>query len=108
MNTVQVNFVNNAARPHMEEIVKAIHVLDTFVADYDALQNSADAIPEDATVLDDNSTGTAPRSDAPQLTGAQVKTLRDLSANMSAQVIAATKETLISKMVRPLAQVLKV
>jgi len=106
LNQVQVDFVNEAARPHMEEIIRALHVLDTFVADYDAIQGSADALPEDATVLDDGAGGTAPRTDAPQLTGVQVKTLRDLSNSMSAVVIQATKTVLISKMVRPLSQVL--
>jgi hypothetical protein len=107
LNIVQRDFVNDAARPHMEQIVKALHVLDTFVADYDALQSSADALPVNSTVLDDGPDGTAPRDDAPVLTGGQVKALRDLSASMSAVIDAPTKEILISKMVRALAVVLR-
>lgn len=105
LNKVQQDFINTAARPHMEVIVRVLHELDTFTADYDALQSSADAIPEDATVMDD--AGGAPRTDAPQLTGAQVKMLRDLSAQMSAIVTPVVKETLISKMVRSLGSVLR-
>jgi len=101
LNEVQDAFLNNAGRPHMETVVRILHELDTFVADYDAIQGSADALPEDATVLDDG------RTDAPTLTGAQLKTLRDVSANMSAQINAATKGVLISKMVRALAVVLR-
>lgn len=106
LNQVQADFVNNAARPHMEEVVKALHVLDTYVADYDALQASGDALPVDATVLDDALT--APRDDAPQLTGADLQNLRDFSANMSAVVGATAKQVLIGKMVRTLNNVLKV
>lgn len=106
LNQVQADFVNDAARPHMEEIVKALHVLDTFVADYDALQATADALPIDATVLDDALT--VPRDDAPQLTGADLQNLRDFSANMSAVVGTVAKQTLIGKMVRTLNTVLKV
>lgn len=107
LNQVQVDHVNEAVRPHMETLIRVLHELDTFVADHDALQNSADALPTDTTVMDDGPGGTAPRTDAPQLTGAQVQTLRDLSANMSAEVNAATKDILIGKMVRPLAVVLQ-
>lgn len=108
MNQVQVKFINEAARPHMEDIVRALHILDTFIADYDALQASTDALPEDTTVLNDNKTGDAPREDAPTLTGANVKALRDFSANMSAIVTPAAKTVLIGKMVRPLSVVLEV
>ena len=106
LNQVQVDHINAAVRPHMEQIILALHVLDTFVADHDAIQAGSDALPEDATVLDD--AGDAPRDDAPQLTGAQVKTLRDLSAAMSAEISPAVKQTLISRMVRPLNAVLRV
>jgi len=105
LNQVQQDFVNGAARPHMEVIVRVLHELDTFVADYDALQLSADALPEDVTPLDD--AGAAPRDDAPQLTGANVKALRDFSANMSLVVGGVAKTTLIAKMVRALSVVLR-
>lgn len=107
LNQIQRDFVNGAARPHMETVVRILHELDTFVADYDALQASSDALPEDATVMDDNTSGTGPRTDAPQLTGALVKALRDYSAAMSAVVTANAKQTLIGKMVRALSVVLR-
>ena len=108
LNQVQRDFVNQAARPHMEEIVKALHILDVFVADYDALQATEAALPTDTTVLDDGSDGTSPRSDAPILTGVNLLQLRNFSENMSAVVNAVAKEVLIGKMVRPLAIVLRV
>ena len=101
LNQVQNSFVNEAARPHFETFIRVVHELDTFVADYDAIQGSADALPEDATVLDDG------RTDAPQLTGQDLKNLRDFSANMSAILTPTAKDALISKMVRSLAVVLK-
>ena len=107
LNQVQRDFVNGSARPHMEEVIRALHVLDTFVVDYDALQSTSDALPIDSTVLDDNSNGDGPRSDAPTLTGTNVKALRDYSANMSAIVSPAAKQILISKMIRSLAVVLR-
>lgn len=106
LNQVQQDFVSQAARQHMETLIKALHDLDTFVADYDALQASANALPEDATVLDD--AGAAPRSDAPELTGANVKALRDFSNNMSAIVTDPAKQVLVSLMVRSLNNVLRV
>lgn len=101
LNEVQSRFVNEAARPHMESIVRILHELDTFVADYDAIQGSSDALVEDATILDDG------RTDAPLLSGANIKSLRDFSANMSAIVSPSAKDVLISKMVRALSTVLK-
>ncbi len=108
MNQVQIDFINNTVRPQMETIIRDLHELDTFVADYDAIQAGSDAIPEDATVMNDNRTGDAPRSDAPELTGAQIKVLRDLSASMSAIIDGPTKQTLVSRMVRALATVLSI
>ena len=90
----------------METMVRILHELDIFIADYDALQAGVDAIPEDGTVLDD--AGSIPRVDAPELTGLIVKQLRDFSASMSVVVTAGAKETLISKMVRSLGVVLRV
>ena len=106
LNTVQQDFVNNAARPHMEIIVRILHELDTYVADYDALQSSVDALQIDSVILDD--AGDIPRDDAPNLSGADLQTMRDLSSNMSAIINAGTKTVLISKMVRNLNTVLKI
>ena len=100
INEVQDAFVQEAARPHMERIVRYLHGLDTFVLDYDAIQSGPDALPEDSTVLDDG------RTDAPILTGANVRALRDFSSNMSAIVTPNAKQILISLMVRDLNTVL--
>jgi len=106
LNQVQQDFINNAARPHMEVMIRILHELDTYVADYDALQGSADALPIDATVLDD--AGAAPRDDAPILTGADLQNMRNFSENMSAPVGAVAKDVLISKMVRTLNSILRI
>ena len=97
MNQVQIDFINTAARPQMELLVRVLHELDTFVADYDALQGGPDAIAEDATVMDDNAAGDGPRDDAPTLSGEEVKTIRNLSASMSAEVSAPVKSILIAR-----------
>ena len=101
LNPVQIAFLNEAARPHMETLVRNLHELDTWVADYDALQAGPDNLPEDGTVLDDG------RVDAPTLTGANVKALRDFSANMSAIVTPGARRVLIGLMVRSLGTVLR-
>lgn len=106
-NQVQRDFINNAARPHMEEMIRMIHVLDTYVADYNALQGSVDALGVDATILNDGD-DTTPRSDAPQLSGADLQNMRNFSENMSAVVGAIAKDQLISKMVRNLNSVLRI
>jgi hypothetical protein len=105
LNKVQQDFINNAARPHMEEMIRMVHVLDTYIADYNAIQASVDALPIDATILDD--AGASPRSDAPQLTGADLANMESFSTSMSAVVGAAAKQVLIGKMVRNLNTVLK-
>jgi len=106
LNQVQQDFVNGAFRPFLETVIKFIHDADTFNADYNALQAGPDALPEDATVLDDD--GVAPRSDAPELTGLNVKQLNDFVASMSAVLTPTAKQVLIGKMVRSLNLVLKV
>lgn len=106
-NQVQRDFINNAARPHMEEMIRMVHVLDTYVADYDALQASSDALPTNAVVLDDG-TDTTPRDNAPQLSGADLANMATFSANMSAVVGTVAKQTLIGKMVRNLNTVLRI
>ena len=105
LNQVQQDFINNAARPHMESMIRIVHELDTFIADYDALQATADALAVDAVVLDD--AGSAPRSDAPNLTGADIQNMRNFSQNMSLVIGNTAKTVLIGKMVRSLNTVLK-
>ncbi len=103
---VQRDFINSAARPYMEVLIRILHELDTFIADYDALQGSADVLAVDSVTLNDD-TATTARADAPILTGADIKAMRDLSSTMSATINGATKTILIGKMVRPLNTVLK-
>jgi len=103
---VQRDFINNAARPHMEVMIRILHELDTFIADYDALQGSTDVLATDNVTLNDNDAATA-RSDAPTLTGADIAAMRNLSSTMSGAIVPATKTILIGKMVRPLNTVLK-
>ena len=105
LNQVQQDFVNNAARPHLEVMIRIIHQLDTFIADYDAIQATGDALPTDTTILDD--AGAAPRDDAPNLTGTDLANMKTFSANMSAVVGATAKNVLIGKMVRELSSVLR-
>lgn len=105
LNQVQQDFINNAARPHMEILVRIKHELDTFVRDYDAIQSSVDTIPVTATVLDD--AGENPRADAPILYGNHIETMRNLSANMSSVIDGITEEVLISKMKRTLSSILR-
>ena len=105
LNQVQQDFINNAARPHMESMIRILHDLDTFIADYDALQASVDALATTTVVLDD--AGASPRTDAPNLTGTDSQNMRNFSANMSLVVGAPAKQALIGKMVRNLNTVLK-
>lgn len=107
LNEVQVKFLNETARPFLETMVRILDDLDTFIADYDAIQAGSDALPTDATVLDDNVTGTGPRSDAPTWTGSNVAALRTYSASMRAVVNTAAEQVLVQKCVRPLAQIRK-
>ncbi len=101
LTTVQNKFVQEAARPHLEVMIRILHELDTYIADYDAIQASPDAIPEDTVDLDDG------RTDAPAITGADLKTLRDKGITMSAVITPAVKTALVGKMVRSLSTVLK-
>lgn len=101
LSEIQKPFVAGVVRPQMETIIRNLHELSVFVDDYDALQATVNALPEDDTVLDDEVAG------GPTLTGLNVKQLRDFSNNMSAVVTPAAKQILISLMTRDLATVLK-
>lgn len=102
LNPVQVAHVGEVIRPFLETFVLGYDDFQTFVTEYDALQAGPNALPEDGTVLTDAPGGTEPRTDAPQLTGAQVKLLRDRVATMLAVMTPAEFEVLIDKMVRDL------
>src|SRR5687768_392321 len=101
LSEVQVKFVNEVVRPMIERVILFRSQLDAFVLDkiervilfrsqLDAFvldfDNQQTPVPTNATVMDDNSSGTAPRTDAPQLTGAQITSLRNFCAGMRDQI----------------------
>ena len=104
LNSVQVKFVNEAARPMVEQLILFRSKLDAFVLDYD---NQQTPLPTTAAVLDDNSEGTAPRTDAPQITGAQAQSLRTFCANMRDQITGACLNTLVQVAVRSVESILR-
>ena len=105
LNPVQVRDVQEMIRPMIEEIILLCDTFDTFIRDYD---NQQTPIPNTgSTPLDDNADGTAPRSDAPTITGAQVGQLRTFVGNMRAQVSAANLNALIELLAQPLAAILR-
>lgn len=104
LNPVQVLFVREVARPTIERLIRLKSELDAFVLDFD---NQWTPIPTSAVALDDNDTGTAPRADAPALTGAQVTQLRGFCANMSGQISGPALNTLVQVAVRSVESILR-
>jgi hypothetical protein len=104
LNQTQVKFVNEAIRPMVEELILFKSKLDAFVLDFD---NQQTPLPTNATVLDDNDAGTAPRIDAPQITGAQATSLRTFCFNMSAQITPASLAALVNVSARPVEHILR-
>ena len=105
LNPVQVKFANEVVRPFIEKIILHCSQLDAFISDYD---NQQTPLPSSgATPIDDNATGTAPREDAPTLTGAQIGAFRTFVGNMRAQVSAGNLASLIEASVRPLEAILR-
>eukprot|EP00919_Chromeraceae_sp_WS-2016_P051755 GHVR01122725.1.p1 GENE.GHVR01122725.1~~GHVR01122725.1.p1 ORF type:complete len:110 (+),score=14.77 GHVR01122725.1:143-472(+) len=97
LNETQVRLVNETARPAIEKILAISYYVEALV---DELDNQQDALPTDAEVLNDGSGGTSPRTDAPNLTGAQVVALRNVANNMAAQLDGPTRNALIAVAVR--------
>ena len=105
LNPVQVAFVREVVRPLVERIILHCNQLDAFIADYD---NQQTPIPNSgSTPLDDNNDGTAPRIDAPQLTGDQIGALRTFVGNMRAAVSAGSYNALVSVSVRSVEAILR-
>jgi hypothetical protein len=104
LNPVQVKYVNEVIRPMVENLIRFRSELDAFVLDFD---NQQDPLPTDAVPLDDNADGSAPRTDAPEITGAQCTQLRNFALGMRDQITPATLNTLINVSVRPLEQILR-
>jgi hypothetical protein len=104
LNPVQVQYVNAVVRPMIERLILFRSELDAFVLDYD---NQQTPLPTTAAVLDDNAAGTAPRTDAPTLTGAQVAQLRTFCAGMRDQISATALNTLVQTAVRSVEAILR-
>lgn len=104
LNTVQVAFVNESARPMVESLIRYRSELEAFVLQFD---NQQDAIPTSAVALDDNSTGTAPRDDAPLLTGQRVSQLRTFANDMFSQIDSVALDILVSLAVRPVGNIIR-
>lgn len=104
LNPVQVKFVNEVVRPMTERIILFRSQLDAFVLDFD---NQQTPLPTSATALDDNADGTAPRADAPQLTGAQCTQLRNFAIGMRDQISGTALNTLIQVAVRDIENILR-
>lgn len=104
LNPVQVKFVNEVVRPMVEKLIRFRSELDAFTLDF---ANQLTPLPTTAAALDDNSTGTAPRTDAPNITGAQVVSLNTFCTNMRDQISGASLNTLVSVAVRPVEQILR-
>jgi hypothetical protein len=97
LNEVQRAFVNEAARPMIEKLIRFRYELDAFVLDAD---NQQAAISTAADVLNDNLDGSAPRADAPQLQGAHLLQLRNFAAAMRDQINGTALNALVALSVR--------
>jgi hypothetical protein len=102
INQVQRTFVQGSARQHIETVIRFKSLLDSYVDDYD---NQQTPIAETADIINDNRDLTAPRDDAPNLTGNDLKTLRDLSQIMSNTLDTAYENDLISLAARPVSSI---
>jgi hypothetical protein len=104
LNPVQVKFVNEVVRPMVERLILFRSELDAFVLDFD---NQQTALPTTAVALDDNAAGTAPRTDAPAITGAQATSLRTFCVSMRDQITPASLNTLVNVSARSVEQILR-
>lgn len=100
----QVAFTNDVVRPMIEKLIRFRSELDAFVLDY---ANQQTPLPTNAVNLDDNSTGTAPRSDAPTLQGTHVANLNTFCTNMRDTISGAALNTLVQLSVRPVETILR-
>ena len=104
LNEVQRAFISETVRPFLEDMVRITSRMDTFMLDYDNQQN---AIATTETDLGDGVDGTAPRTDAPVMTGTQLGTLRTIVTTMRAGITAGQYNALISLLVRDLNTVIR-
>lgn len=104
LNEVQRTYVNEVARPMIERLIAFRYALDAFVLDTD---NQQTPIANVADVLNDNADGSAPRSDAPQLLGSHITSLRNFAAGMRDQISAGALNTLVQVSVRDVQTIIK-
>lgn len=104
LTPTQVTFVNEVVRPMIEKLIRFRSELDAFVLDY---ANQQTPLPTTAVNLDDNTSGTAPRTDAPTLQGSNVASLNTFCTNMRDQISGTALNTLVQLSVRPVEQILR-
>lgn len=104
LNEVQRTFVGDVARPMVERLIAFRAELDLFIQDYD---NQQAPVLNNADQLGDNAAGTAPRTDAPILTGANLASLRTFCGNMVTQLSDANRNAMIALAVRDLRTIVK-
>lgn len=104
LNQVQVKLVNEVVRPWIEQVIRMTSQMDAFLLD---MNNQQVPLPTTAVNLDDNADGTAPRADAPVLTGQMVENLRLFTTTMRGAVSAQALQQLVSASVRPVEQILR-
>jgi hypothetical protein len=97
LTPVQVKFVNEAVRPTLERLIRADTALRNYVDDFD---NQQTPILTNGNDLGDDAAGTAPRTDAPVLTGTLISQLRTFA---NARLLStAERNAIIALLVRDL------
>ena len=99
LTPLQIADVQQVHRPAIEAVIRCHRMLSDFVIQYDSQQ---DPILENAEALNDAAGGITPRDDAPQLTGNDLKQLRDLSDTMATAINDTTFAGLVKLAVRDL------
>lgn len=104
LNQNQVKFTNEVIRPMIEKLIRFRSELDAFVIDY---ANQQTPLPTNAVSLDDNSDGSAPRTDAPTIQGTHAASLNTFCTNMRDTISGAALNTLVQLSVRPVEQIIR-
>lgn len=102
LNEVQRAYINGTCRPMIERLIKLCDELDSFLLE---AANQQTPITNNGDDLGDGASGTAPRTDAPKLTGAQIASLVTFATNLRAQINASALNTLVSVAVRDVATI---
>lgn len=88
----------------IEKLIRFRSELDAFVVDY---ANQQTPLPTTAVSLDDNTDGTAPRTDAPTIQGSHVASLNTFCTNMRDTISGPALNTLVQLAVRPVESILR-